>query len=83
MILPGHVKRSLAELYRSYQMKYKDNVDIANGFKMITYNLTVGEENKQGIKEFIQFNNELDIFRDEKLLDVVPELKEVYAWAKS
>jgi pyruvate-formate lyase-activating enzyme len=81
MIMPASVKRRLAELYRVYQNRYKDNIEIHNGFKMIIYNLTVGEENKGGIREFIQFNDELDQFRDEKLIDVIPELKEVYEWA--
>ena len=83
MILPVSVKRRLAELYRVYQNKYKDNQDIYNGFKMIIYNLTVGDENKGGILEFKQFNDELDEFRDEKFEDICPEIKEVYAWAKS
>lgn len=83
MILPTHVKRRLAELYRVYQNKYKDNQDIYNGFKMIIYNLTVGDENKGGILEFKQFNDELDQFRNEKFEDIVPEIKEVYEWAKS
>ena len=43
----------------------------------------MGEENKGGILEFKQFNDELDEFRDEKLIDIIPELKEVYEWAKS
>ena len=83
MILPVSVKRRLAELYRVYQNKYKDNQDIYNGFKMIIYNLTVGDENKGGILEFKQFNDELDEFRDEKFEDICPEIKEVYEWAKS
>lgn len=83
MILPVHIKRRLIELYRVYQDKYKDNVDIYNGFKMIIYNLAQGDENKGGIQEFIQFNEELDQFRDEKLEDVIPELKEVFEWARS
>jgi hypothetical protein len=83
MILPVHVKRRLAELYRVYQNKYKDNQDIYNGFKMIIYNLTVGDENKGGILEFKQFNDELDEFRNEKFEDICPEIKEVYEWAKS
>ena len=83
MILPQHVKRRLAELYRVYQERHKDNVDIHNGFKMIIYNLTVGEENKGGILEFKKFNDELDEFRDEKFEDVVPAIKEVYEWAQS
>ena len=83
MILPHSVKRRLAELYRVYQERHKDNVDIYNGFKMIIYNLTVGEENKGGILEFKQFNDELDEYRDEKFEDIVPEIKEVYEWAQS
>jgi hypothetical protein len=83
MILPQSVKRRLAELYRVYQEKHKDNVDIYNGFKMIIYNLTVGDENKDGILEFKKFNDELDQYRDEKFEDIVPEIKEVYEWAES
>ena len=83
MILPQDVKRRLAELYRVYQERHKDNVDIYNGFKMIIYNLTVGEENKGGILEFKKFNDELDEYRDEKFEDIVPEMKEVYEWAQS
>jgi hypothetical protein len=84
MILPKHVKNRLIELYRVYANKYgKDNVDVYNGFKMIIYNLSVGEENKGGILEFKQFNDELDQFRNEKFEDIVPEIKEVYEWAAS
>jgi hypothetical protein len=83
MILPKHVKNRLVELYRVYQNRYKDNVEIYNGFKMIIYNLSVGDENKDGILEFKQFNDELDEFRGEKFEDIVPEIKEVYEWAKS
>jgi hypothetical protein len=84
MILPKHVKNRLVELYRVYQNKYgKDNVDVYNGFKMIIYNLNVGDENKGGILEFKQFNDELDQFRNEKFEDLVPEIKEVYEWATS
>lgn len=83
MILPSHVKRRLAETYRAYQNKYKDNIEIHNGFKMIIYNLTQGDENKGGVLEFIQFNEELDKFRHEKLEDIVPDLKEVFDWARS
>ena len=84
MVLPKHVKNRLIELYRVYQNKYgKDNVDVYNGFKMIIYNLSVGDENKGGILEFKQFNDELDQFRNEKFEDLVPEIKEVYEWAAS
>jgi hypothetical protein len=84
MILPRHVKNRLIELYRVYLHKYgKNNTEIHNGFKMIIYNLNVGDENKGGILEFKQFNDELDEFRKEKFEDLVPEIKEVYEWAAS
>lgn len=83
MILPSHVKAELVKKYRVYRDKYSHNRDIHNGFKMIIYNLMVGEENKGGIQEFIKFNDELDERREEKLIDIIPELKEVYEWAKS
>ena len=84
MILPKHVKNRLVELYRVYQNKYgKNNHEIYNGFKMIIYNLSVGDENKGGVLEFKQFNDELDKFRNEKFEDLVPEIKEVYEWAAS
>ena len=84
MILPVSVKRQLIELYRVYVNRYENvNIDIQNGFKMIIYNLKVGEENKGGILEFKKFNDELDEYRDEKLVDIIPELREVYEWAES
>jgi hypothetical protein len=84
MILPVSVKRRLIELYRVYANRYENvNNDIYNGFKMIIYNLSLGDENKGGILEFKKFNDELDEFRNEKLEDIIPELKEVYQWAES
>ncbi len=82
MILPGFVKRRLAELYRHYQNKYSDNIHIHNGFKMIVYNLLSGEENKGGIREFIEANDKVDKVRGESLVSIIPELQEVYEWAK-
>ena len=84
MILPTDVKDRLVQVYEYYLNKYENiNRDIANGFKMIITNLKVGSENKGGILEFKQFNDELDKFRNEKLEDIIPELKEVYQWAES
>lgn len=83
MILPVHVKQELIKKYRVYRDKYEYNRDIHNGFKMIIYNLMVGDENKEGILEFKKFNDELDERRNEKLIEIIPELKEVYEWANS
>ncbi len=83
MILPEFSKEKLSRLYREYIHKYSKNEQISSGFKTILQNIKSGEPNKGGIQEFIKFNDELDQFRNEKLLDVAPELKEVYRWAKS
>jgi hypothetical protein len=84
MILPLSVKEKLIELYLEYSHKYDGiNQEISNGFRMIVNNLKVGHENKGGILEFKKFNDELDEFRDEKLIETIPELKEVYEWAES
>jgi hypothetical protein len=92
MILPESEKLKLIDLYDQYIKKYiYYSGDISAGFKMIKYGLECGSEkhsgtdlsNKGGILEFIKVNEESDRIRNEKLLDVVPELKEVFEWARS
>lgn len=83
MILPRHTKNRLIELYRVYMMRYRNNSELSNGFKMIINNLQQGEEDKAGILEFKEFNETLNQFRNEKFEDLVPEIKEVYEWAES
>jgi hypothetical protein len=94
MILPDTVKTRLIELYQSYIEKYSYNKEVANGFMVVEQTLKSGHlkfagknektlENKGGIIEFKKFNDELDEFRNEKLVDIIPELKEVYEWAES
>jgi len=94
MILPDKVKTRLIELYQSYIEKYSYNKEISNGFMVIEQTLKSGHleyagknektyENKGGILEFKKFNDDLDTYRDEKIEDIIPELKEVYAWAES
>lgn len=94
MILPDDVKRDLIKLYATYINKYSHNADIVSGFRVIQQTLKSGHlnygganrqsyENKGGILEFKKFNDELDQYRDEKLEDIIPELKAIYAWAAS
>jgi hypothetical protein len=83
MILPDHVKDKLKNRYIQSMYKYEFSRDLKNSFKTVVYTLMRGEPNKGGIQEFIKYNDEVDEHRKEKLLDVVPELKEVYEWAKS
>lgn len=90
MILPDAVKDRLIALYGSYMEKYSYNTEIAHGFQMVQYTLMSGHgghgarshENKGGMLEFRKFNEELDAIRKEAHIDVIPELKEVYAWAE-
>ena len=81
MILPEFVKTRLIAMYLSYAKKYSSNPEVANGFYMIKHSLASGDENKGGIEEFIKFNDELDMMRDEKIVNIIPELVEVYKWA--
>lgn len=81
MVLPEHVKDKLIDRLRLSVKRYAHNQHIVNGFKLIIYTLKNGNENKDGILEFIKANNEIDNTRNEKILDVIPELKEVYEWA--
>jgi hypothetical protein len=83
MILPDHVKEKLKNRYIQSMHRYEFSRDLKNSFKTVVYTLMRGEPNKGGIQEFIKYNDEVDEHRKEKLLDVVPELKEVYEWAKS
>lgn len=83
MILPEVAKEKLIPRYIKSMEKYAFNRDLKNSFKTIVYTLMRGEPNKGGIQEFIKYNDEVDMHRKEKLLDVIPELKEVYKWAKS
>ena len=83
MILPQHIKDRLTERYKQSIERYSFNKDLANGFKMIVYTIQSGAPNKGGLQEFIKYNNEVDEHRNEKLLEAIPELKEVYEWANS
>lgn len=81
-ILPAHIRHNLAKRYKISRERYQNNVHVANGFKMLVYALYEGETNKDGLLQFIEENNKVDLVRSEKLLDVVPELQEVYKWVQ-
>lgn len=91
MILPDFVRNRLIDRFEESVARYGYNEHLANSFKVIIQNLKNGNEtwvpagkssqNKGGIIEFKQYNDQLDKFRKEKLTDTIPELIEVYAWA--
>lgn len=91
-ILPNDVKDRLIDYYGEYIEKYSYNEHIRNGFKMVQHGLMGGSPkwgdrisraDKNGIKEFIEFNEEMDKIRNENILETMPELKEIYEWARS
>ncbi len=81
MILPDFVRMSLIEEYRNYMFIYCYNESVVSGLRNVENALLHGKENKEGILEFIKFNDELDEIRNEKITNVIPELKKVYEWA--
>jgi len=82
MILPDETRKKLEEKYRDYIFKYCYSQPIVANFKIIENSLKHGSENKGGILEFKKFNDELDQIRGESLIDIIPELREVYEWAQ-
>lgn len=92
LILPEFSKLELSDYYQTYIDKYEYNEHIKNGFKLIQNNIQNGShrwgdhksyENKGGILEFIEFNEEMDRIRNENILQTMPELKKIYQWARS
>jgi hypothetical protein len=83
MILPNHVREELQELYRDYIFKYCFNSELVANFRTVENALRHGNENKEGILEFKAFNEQLDEIRDESIIDIIPELKEIYKWAEN
>jgi hypothetical protein len=79
-ILPFDERITLAYMYGKYEEKYSDNIDLANQFAMIKSSLMNGKVNRDGLKEFIKYNDNLDSWRDEDILDAIPQLKSVYEW---
>ncbi|NBP59060.1 hypothetical protein EBU71_21425, partial [bacterium] len=91
-ILPDKVKQILIYKYQIYRSKYYHNEHIRNGFALIQNNLMQGsaifanhisKESKKGLLEFIEYNDEMDKIRKEKIIDIIPELREVYEWAQN
>lgn len=83
MILPDYIREELQELYRDYIFKYCFNSGLVDNFRTVENALKHGGENKEGILEFIRFNEDLDNTRKESILSAIPELTEIYKWAQS
>lgn len=82
MILPDCAKNKIMDRFHKTLDRYENYGHITNGIKMIMNSLSRGKPNKDGILEFIKFNEEVDEHRKENILEIIPELNEVYEWAK-
>jgi hypothetical protein len=83
LILPEEHKKQLIELYQPIVDDDSYSMSIRNAYKTVCNTLASGTPNKGGMREFIKFNNELDEVRKEKIVDTVPQLRELYEWAQS
>lgn len=81
LVLPQFYRKKLLPLYEKVFTDESYSLNIRNAYQTVINTLYSGEENKGGIQEFFSYNNELDEVRRERLLEVMPSLKEVYEWA--
>ena len=88
--LPKHIAQKLKKLYFSYELKYDTYkgksealTHMKNTFGILCYTLDNVEPNPHKLLEFKHENEILDQLRDEKLVDAVPELQEVFEWAQN
>lgn len=82
LILPQFYRDRMASMYDDVFRDLSYSESIRNAYKTVLNTLKSGEENKDGIKQFFSFNDELDEVRKEKLFDALPELREVYEWSQ-
>lgn len=90
-VMPDKLKKKIIPMYQTYRAKYGYNEHIRNSFALIQYTMMqaspyFGEESKESkhaLREFIEYNEEMDRIRNEDILKIIPELKEVYEWALS
>lgn len=92
-VLPGHIIKKLKAIYQAYEEKYdsyggktESMIRMRNTFKILNTTLDSALHKKgdpELFKQFIYENDKMDKARGEKIVDIVPELKEVYEWAQS
>lgn len=90
-VMPDHIKKKVIPMYQIYRSKYSYNEHFRNSFALIQFTMMsaspyFGEESKESkeaVQKFIEYNEEMDEIRNENILEIIPELKEVYEWAIS
>lgn len=85
-ILPDHIRMKLIRHYKQYVNRYAENTEdesIMNGFRVIVQTLYKGKEDREKLKEFFQDQATVDRVRSENIMEVIPDLVEVYEWTHS
>lgn len=92
-ILPDFAIRKLKDIYQTYEEKYdsyggktESMVRMRNTFKILNTTLDqalLKKGDPELFKQFIHENNKMDKARGESILEIIPELREIYQWAQS
>ncbi len=89
-ILPDHIRARLAKHYKEYEKRFdgfekdprRKHESIRNGFRAIAHALEQGKENRELLKTFFADQAVVDRVRSENIMDVIPDLVEVYEWTR-
>jgi organic radical activating enzyme len=73
-ILPMYMKTELCKLYKDHSIRYNTNYWYDSFYNYINNSSNNCDNN---IKEFVRITNKLDFIRNENILDVCPELKNI------
>lgn len=89
-ILPEFAIAKLREIYYAYELKYDlyngdapYNNGMSNTFKVLNAALNECSPNPDKFLEFILENDKMDRSRAEQVIETLPELKEIYEWART
>lgn len=90
-VLPGFAIKRLKEIYEKYEEKYdsyggktESMIRMRNTFKILNTTLDSALYKKGDpdlFQQFIYENEKMDKARGESILEIIPELKEIYEWS--
>jgi hypothetical protein len=82
-ILPRHIKNQLVNFYKKelqyFSEKHTDSIaDNANDILIGILNYTLAQDYSDKLSEFVKFTRYLDNARDQSILNIVPEYRELF-----
>lgn len=85
-ILPVHIAKYVQGIWRQHhhdvRHAYPESKEYIDKLLPIIGALDHTKSNKGGVQEFFKINATYDELRNEKLLDSIPQLRELYEWAQ-